>query len=188
MVLSNVDRELLDRCLRKEEQAWQDFVDRFLGLGIHVVAHVASCREQNIPRDIRDDLVAEIFLSLLRDDMQILRKFQGKSSLATYLTVIARRVVVRRLQQLKLLDPPVEAVDVELVGEGSHALDDLGSSEEVELALSKLAQNEAQAVRLFHLEGKSYLEIASATGIPENTIGPLLSRARQKIRASLKSS
>ncbi len=88
----NVDRELLDRCLRGiDEHAWQDFVDRFLGLGVHVVDHVCQARGQKVPSDIRDDLVSEIFLTLLRDDMLVLRKFQGKASLATYLTVIARR-------------------------------------------------------------------------------------------------
>jgi RNA polymerase sigma-70 factor (ECF subfamily) len=37
-------------------------------------------------------------------------------------------------------------------------------------------------VRLFHLEGKSYQEISTAVGMPENSIGPILSRARDKLR------
>ena len=36
-------------------------------------------------------------------------------------------------------------------------------------------------VRLFHLEGKSYREIGSVIGMPENSIGPILSRARNKL-------
>ena len=35
---------------------------------------------------------------------------------------------------------------------------------------------------MFHLEGKSYQEISSAVGMPENSIGPILSRARDKLR------
>ena len=37
-------------------------------------------------------------------------------------------------------------------------------------------------VRLYHLEGKSYREISSQVGMPENSIGPTLSRAREKMR------
>ncbi|MBP6931771.1 MAG: hypothetical protein KBB62_03565, partial [Candidatus Pacebacteria bacterium] len=36
----------------------------------------------------------------------------------------------------------------------------------------------------FDLEGKSYQEISSAVGMPENSVGPMLSRARRKMRTS----
>ena len=48
--------------------------------------------------------------------------------------------------------------------------------------LGGLQGAEAQVVRLFHLEGKSYQEISVAVGMPENSIGPILSRARSKMR------
>jgi len=37
-------------------------------------------------------------------------------------------------------------------------------------------------VRLHHLEARSYDEISRLTGMPLNSIGPALSRARQKMR------
>ena len=37
-------------------------------------------------------------------------------------------------------------------------------------------------MRLYHLEGKSYQEISDRMGMPENSVGPTLSRARRKIR------
>ncbi len=54
--------------------------------------------------------------------------------------------------------------------------------EEVERLLEELDGAEAQVVRLYHLEGKSYQEISSAVGMPENSVGPTLSRARRKMR------
>ena len=36
------DRELIRRCLHHEPGAWNDFVDRFLGLVYHVVQHTAA--------------------------------------------------------------------------------------------------------------------------------------------------
>ena len=58
----------------------------------------------------------------------------------------------------------------------------LGDREEVERLLGGLQGTEAQVVRMYHLEGKSYQEISSAMGMPENSIGPILSRARNKMR------
>ncbi|MFW6124870.1 MAG: RNA polymerase sigma factor [Pirellulales bacterium] len=37
---------------------------------------------------------------------------------------------------------------------------------------------------MYHLEGKSYQEISSTVNMPMGTIGPVLSRARQKMRRS----
>ena len=42
MVLSNLDRDLLNRCLSGTPDAWEDFVDRFLGLITYVVSEVRT--------------------------------------------------------------------------------------------------------------------------------------------------
>ena len=54
--------------------------------------------------------------------------------------------------------------------------------EEVAKMLAELNGHEAEVVRMYHLEGKSYQEISSLVGMPENSIGPTLFRARQKMR------
>ena len=48
--------------------------------------------------------------------------------------------------------------------------------------LGGLQGTEAEVVRMYHLEGNSYQEISVAVGMPENSIGPILSRARNKMR------
>lgn len=95
--LSDIDRNLLDRCLHKKPRAWEDFVDRFMGLVLHVIRHSAQSRSLRLSPEDRDDLCAEVFLAVIRNDFAVLRSFRGQSSLATYLTVVARRIVVREL-------------------------------------------------------------------------------------------
>ena len=97
MALSEIDRSLLDRCLNRKPRGWEDFVDRFMGLVVHVINHTAQCRSTNLSAADREDLAADVFLAIIDNDMAVLRHFRGKSSLATYLTVVARRVVVRKL-------------------------------------------------------------------------------------------
>ena len=53
----------------------------------------------------------------------------------------------------------------------------LANQEEVQRLLRGLEGTEAQVVRMYHLEGKSYHEISQVVGMPENSIGPILSRA-----------
>ena len=49
MPLRDIDRKLIDRCLRKEPGAWNDFVDRYMGLIYHVIQHVAYARSRVFP-------------------------------------------------------------------------------------------------------------------------------------------
>jgi RNA polymerase sigma-70 factor (ECF subfamily) len=184
--LSEIDRNLLERCLQRKPRAWEDFVDRFMGLVVHVVNHTARARSVRLTPADRDDLCAEVFLGTIKNDFAVLRNFRGKSSLATYLTVVARRIVVKEL---------LSRMSTSRLGDGNsaHAVEGipdphpsaekcLGDQEEVQRLLGGLQGTEAQVVRMYHLEGKSYQEISSVVGMPENSIGPILSRARNKMR------
>jgi len=188
VVLSDLDRNLLERCLAREPKAWGDFVDRFMGLIVHVVNHAAQAKSVRLSDDDRDDLCAEILLNVIKDDFAILRHFRGQSSLATYLTVIARRVAVKQIlkrNNISTLGPDYSNQFAERAAESNVELEErISSHEEVEKLLGGLRENEAQVVRLYHLEGKSYKEISEAVGISENSIGPILSRAREKMRRS----
>lgn len=182
MALSEIDRNLLERCLQRKPRAWEDFVDRFLGLIVHVVDHTIGARNVQLGADERDDLCAEVFLTLIRDDFAVLRHFRGQSSLATYLTVIARRVVVRELLKRPPAHQMAESAESQQTAEDAGPFQRVEDREEIERLLQELPARDAEIVRMFHLEGKSYQEISTATGVAENTIGPVLSRARTRMR------
>jgi len=185
VALSEIDRKLLDRCLNRKPRAWEDFVDRYTGLVVHVINHSAQARSIRLSPEDREDLCADVCMALVRNDFAALRRFRGQSSLATYLTVIARRVVVKRLLASKsaarLTAVPSQAEGFSALDDGEHE-DRVANHDELERLLEDLEGAEAQIVRLYHLEGKSYHEISAATGMPENSVGPTLSRAREKLR------
>jgi RNA polymerase sigma-70 factor (ECF subfamily) len=183
VALSEIDRNLLERCLQRKPRAWEDFVDRFLGLIVHVVDHTTKARNIPLGADERDDLCAEVLLTLIRNDFAVLRHFRGQSSLATYLTVIARRVVVHEiLKRVPPQQPLSESVEAEASSEVADALQRIEDREEIEQLLQELPARDAEIVRMYHLEGKSYREISQSTGVAQNTIGPVLSRARTRMR------
>jgi RNA polymerase sigma-70 factor (ECF subfamily) len=181
VALSELDRDLLEYCLKGEPLGWQKFVDRFMGLVVHVINHTAQCRSTNLSSADREDLAAEVFLAIVDNDMAVLRHFRGKSSLATYLTVIARRVVVRKLVEGRSAVPLGDLV-AQAEAEDYDPEQRIDNREEVGRLLGELHGPEADVVRMYHLEGKSYQEISRSTGMPENSVGPMLSRARAKLR------
>lgn len=191
MALTHLDRDLLRRCLNKEPGSWNDFVDRFLGLIYHVIHHTSHLRSVPVgPEDV-EDLAAEVLLQIVANDYAVLRQFRGKSSLATYLTVIARRICVQELARrsaAKEVQPRAgSSKDLEEVEEPPRQQPGLETLEEVARLLRKLPSRERKVVRLHYLEGRSYEEISTALKIPLNSIGPILSRARKKMREGVKS-
>lgn len=184
VALSDIDKQLLARCTAREPRAWEDFVDRFLGLVVHVINHTALSRSLRFSTQDREDFTAEVFLAILADDFAVLKRFRGASSLATYLTVIARRVLLRELLKRKIISTSGANGDEadQLPDDSSSAEERLDNQDEVQKLMGSLPSEEAEIVRLYHLEGKSYHEISAHFGIPENSVGPTLSRARARMR------
>ncbi|MCA9125526.1 MAG: sigma-70 family RNA polymerase sigma factor [Planctomycetales bacterium] len=181
MVLSDSDRTLIQRCLEGHQDAWAEFINRYLGLITHVVNTAAQLHLAACSRQTRDDVISEILLSLVDKDYALLRRFRGQSSFGTYLTVIARRIAVRTIMKL---DPAVATnSDSPLLERDSTEVFAIEDHELVHALLDKMPGEEATAIRLFHLEHRSYQDIGSHMGIPENSVGPLLSRARQRMRS-----
>lgn len=173
------DFAIVQACLAASPGAWDALIGRYAGLLAHVVDRTTSHRRRPLSSADRDDLIAEVLVELLKNDAAALRGFAGRSTLAAYLTVIARRVVVRSLCRNARAAWPVEDVEPAAARNDQR---DIADREEIEVMLGRLDEAEAQLVRLHHLESRSYGEISRITGLPIGSIGPALSRARQKMR------
>lgn len=185
MPLSEIDRKLIDRCLGREPGAWNDFVDRYVGLIYHVIQHVAHARSRVVPQADMEDIAAEILLRIVVDDYEILRRYRGISSLPTYLTVIARRIcvkeMVKRQREAELSHASAHRANV---SDASDEVEAIATAEEVDRMLEELPDREAEVVRLYHLQFMNYREIGKRLGIPEASVGPILSRARKRLRTT----
>jgi len=182
--LRDIDRQLLDRCLGHQPKAWNDFVDRYMGLIYHVIHHVAHARSVPLSDADVEDVAADIFLEIVDDDYKVLRAFKGNSSLPTYLTVIGRRVAIRsillRFREAELGHSTAHRASVE--DESRAEVEPIIAAEEVERMLSHLGEKEAEVVRLYHLKYLNYRQIGKELGIPENSVGPILAKARRSLK------
>ena len=186
MALTNVDRDLIKRCLSHKPGAWNDFVDRYLGLIYHVINHTAQARSTPLQPEDVEDLAAEVLLQIVANDYAALRQFREKCSLATYLTVIARRICVHELARkwaMPEVQPSKDGVDLDDVPAPPHNKAQREENlEEVEKLLRKLSGKEYEVVRLYFLEERSYEEISTALHISVNSVGSFLSRAKERLR------
>ncbi len=189
MALTELDRNLLERCMKRDGAAWREFVDRFSGLFVHVIRHTGQSRSVELGINDSDDLCAEIFLAILADNFAVLQRFKGESSLATYLAVISRRIVVREVIRRRMAEAfghvKMQRANVDLAHADISEIARIENRDLVERMLNGLPEHDAIVIRQFHLEGKTYREIGDKLGIPENSIGPTLTRAREKLRQSL---
>lgn len=179
-----MDQALIKECLTGDSEAWNTFVRRFGRLIRAVITKTAQRRGWSISDADRDDITAEVFAQLVYRDAASLRQFAGRSTLTTYLTVIARRVAVRAMLRQNAY-PKTLPQNISLAEQKDRAItpqQQISQQEEIEQYLKNLSTEEQVLLRMHDLEGHSYREISNATGIPVNSIGPRLSKARRSIR------
>jgi len=122
-----------------------------------------------------DDLTQETYLRAFG----ALHRFEGRSSLRTWLLVIARRVCAdairsRRRRRLTLVR---EDADLEALAGGDGA-DRVGEGAVVRDLLARLDADRREAFALTQLLGLPYAEAAEVVGCPVGTIRSRVARAR----------
>ena len=188
MPLTERDRTLLTELLSGRSGSWKSFIDRFGGLVVEVIRHTAHSHSLKLNQDDVDDLCADTWAELLARDMAALRTFRGRCSLATYIAVIVRRVVVRKLTQHRFRNAMGHVVAHQAAIERASAeppqIRHVEAKDEVESLMTRLPHAAARLARMFYIDELSYREIATKLNAPVNTIGPMLTRLRNLLRQS----
>ncbi len=126
-----------------------------------------------------EDLEQEVLLQLTRN----LRdgRFQGKSSLATYVRTHVHHKCIDRLRALSRRQW-VDVEDLELPARGPSPLEELSRAEAVDLALRVQEQMPESCRVLWQMlqEGLSYREMSQRLGIAEGTLRVRVLRCRQR--------
>ena len=101
--MTDQEKKLLVGCLRGVQTAWDDFVRQYSGLIYHRIKTTLSLHHLDPSQHLIDDIFQDIFLSLVKDDFEQLRRFRGdhNCTLASWLRMIATR---RRTNGSRLFD------------------------------------------------------------------------------------
>lgn len=181
------DRLLVERLVCGDGVAWQIFVQQYGRLVRARVADVAACFGRADDGCAIDDATAEVFAALVSNNAAALRAFAGRSSLGTYVAVIATRSARRGFARRRL--PVASDGDADLAEtarasaiDPAKGLIDHEQRERLHTMLDRLPKKQRQVVQMFHLQGLSYAEIGQRLRMPIGSIGPTLRRGEAKLK------
>jgi len=164
-------RELLEG----GREAWDRFA-RDYRLVVLKAVHTAARRFRAGEADV-EDAASQVFIELFQNDGRALRAYRGESALTTWLTVVAYRIATREF---------VRQVRTRQVEASKPAPQSLERDAEVLEYLERLPELDRRALVMFHVDDRSYREIAEQLGIPQNQVGMVLLRAREKLAKVIK--
>ena len=164
------DAELLKRAAAGDAMSFRSLLDRHMDrlfrLAVSLVGNAADA----------EDVLQETFAGAFRG----LKKFEGRSSVGTWLTriCVTQVAVYRREKKRKRAEAIGEQQFAALPARGDEKID-------VQAALDKLSPAHREVLVLREFERMTYEEIADVLGVAQGTVESRLFRARAELRNQL---
>ena len=172
VVVSNIEKELIDRCIKGDAAAWKDLVVRYERL-VYSVA-LTFCSQPDDASDIFQQVWMELY--------QHLSDLRNVEALPAWLITVTRRQafkLIRSRHDSEQLDEEVPDIKQQLTRiEREHAL---------ERALYQLPDRCRNLINLlyFSTDEPSYAEISGKLAMPVASIGPTRARCLEKLKKLL---
>jgi RNA polymerase sigma-70 factor, ECF subfamily len=171
------DAELIERCLRGEEPAWEQIVARFKRKVFHISYKFTG------KHDEAEDLTQEIFLKVFKS----LLKFNRDADFSTWLSSVARNYCIDHYRASKrereVLVDDLVAFDLAPASSGNphRQLEEGDRRTLLRGGLDRLPPKLREAVILRDLHGLSYQEMAERLRLPEGTVKSRINRGREEL-------
>ncbi|HLG42584.1 MAG TPA: sigma-70 family RNA polymerase sigma factor [Planctomycetota bacterium] len=185
------DRELVKRLIAGKSEAWDQFGRDFCPLIIRACAYYLK-RKMGVarPPDVENAL-QQVLFTLFQGDRRVLKSFQWKSRLSTWLVAVSHRVCSKLLRSEARHPNPIPTDILQEILEGNDGEKSPTRPygiDEVWAGLGRLPRRDALLVKLIYYDGMSQKEAADMLGLSPASVPTLLARAKDRLRAILKSS
>jgi RNA polymerase sigma-70 factor (ECF subfamily) len=173
----DVERALIERIADGDERALEDLYRRFeprvLGFARQRLNDPAAAS------DILNEVMLEIWKSAPR--------FEGRSSVATWVLSITRHRVIDRLRQRgnRVFEDLDEAGPADTAASAEDALAGAGDASAVRDCIERLPDAQREAVHLAFFEDLAYGEIARIMDCPEGTVKTRVYHAKRSLKDCL---
>ncbi len=178
--------DLIERCIKREEKAWSEFIDRFSGLVYY------SARER-LKRDgfyFNDqdvqDIVQNVFVEIW--ERSSLAEIRERHKIKAWLSIVGqtRALNFMRKKKERLLGEE-ELFKVENIASNEGGEDRIRLMEELEKAIEGFPGREKIILKLNMVHGKTHKEVARFMNIPINTVSTIISRRKEALKKILSS-
>ncbi len=173
------ERELVERCCRGDEGAFQELVDGYKNLVFALIARTVQDRSR------AEDLAQEVFLRIHRG----LPYFRGEARLSTWIYRIVANVCVQERTHGPAPGSFVSLDDtntrVRTPAAADRQFSDLELRDRLEKAIARLPAQQRLLVAAHYLQGVQYEDLAEALRMPLGTVKTQLYRAKQQLRRLL---
>jgi RNA polymerase sigma-70 factor (ECF subfamily) len=182
------EQALLQRCLDGESSAWEEFLERYRPLLERAVRFTFLRCVYRIPHADVENVVQELLARLYERDCRRLRTFQGRCPLAAWLKSLAVRITLNTIRDEKRRGRfgggELDELGLQPAAEPEDRCDPEEREEirRLDAVLDSLGPLQKTVLKMFYYDGLSYRQISAALGIPVQTLGSLITRARDRIR------
>ena len=167
------DADLVARCRRGDQQAWDELVNRFSRYVYAIATRVYRLQDSDA-EDVFQDVFTRTWQHLddLRDDTAV-RPWIG--TLTRRLCVDKLRAASREIPAEEMLETPAAKDELAEVDEALY----------VHEAMKQLPEHCAEILDRFFAQDQSYKVIGDALDLPPGTIASRISRCLRKLRLQL---
>ena len=181
----DADTQLVERCMKGEESAWEDLVK------VHTRRVYSICYRFTGSDSEAQDLTQEVFLRIFRN----LKSFRsGEGSFQVWLGRLTRNLLIDHYRRTRS-DRATESIEEQLPmleertamsARTDGMLAGREASELLQKGLEKLSPELRETVILRDLEELEYREIAQVLQVPEGTVKSRLNRGRAELARVLR--
>ena len=171
-VAENIDKELIQRCLKGDQVAWKDLIVRYERL-VYSVA-LTFCPE--------GDEASDVFQYVWMELYQQISDLRHAEALPAWLITVTRRSAHKVMTSRRGSEP----LEKDLPDVRQH-LSLIEQEHLLERGLGQLGERCRQLIDLlyFDVDEPSYVEIAEKLSMPVASIGPTRARCLEKLRKLL---
>ena len=170
------ETDLVQRSASGDASAFRTLTERHL-------ASVTGIARRMLRDDAEaEDVAQEAFLRLWRSGTSL---EIGAAGVKPWLRRVVSNLCIDRVRGRQRLSVVEELPEVPEAPRQLAALEEKDLQRRVDAALKTLPERQRLALTLFHYEGMSQIEVASAMGISDEAVESLLGRARRHLKAQL---
>lgn len=177
--------ELIERCIKREENAWLEFIRRFSGL-VYYSARERLARNgfrfsgEDI-QDITQDVFAEMW------EKSRLSEVRERHKIKAWLSIVSQTRALNYMRKKKeRLLAGDELFKIENMASDDGEANRLELAEELETAIEPFEPREKIILKLNIIHAKTHKEIAEFMKIPINTVSTIISRKKEQLRKLLR--